>query len=175
MSKAHWAIPFVVVAVSGCASAPTTPEQSEAVKGPEKPAQTQTAEKAKPKAKKPAKPEAKATAKIAPKKTTPKKKVVAKAEPTKPKVVAAAPPAVALPPSVFEDASALVPAQPEVVILDTTQSSSDWVSSVNQPDIGAPTYTLASLTDPALIETPASRPVENILPQAALPLSLIHI
>ncbi len=173
MSNARWAIPFLLVAVSGCATAPPAPEQA-AVKGPEKPAETQVAEKAKPKpakpsaekaAKKPAKPDAKPVAKAKPKQATPEKTVIAAAPPVK-----VAP--VELPPSVFEDASALVPQQPDVATVLIDESSTAWSSSDSRPTVEAPSYTLASLTDPAIIETPASRPVENILPQASLPQSL---
>jgi len=147
MSKVRWAIPFLMVAVSGCASAPTPTEQSVAVKEPEKPAQNQTAEKAKPKATK-----------------TAKQKT--------PLVVAAPTEAVDLPPSVFEDAAALVPAQQQGIGSPTDSAQPEWSSALNEPATSAPTYTLASLTDPALIETPDSSSVQNILPQAALPQSL---
>jgi len=165
MSKVRWAIPFLMVAVSGCASAPTPTEQSVAVKEPEKPAQNQTAEKAKPKATKTAK------------KARPKKTPVAKGKPKKtkqktPLVVAAPTEAVDLPPSVFEDAAALVPAQQQGIGSPTDSVQPEWSSALNEPATSAPTYTLASLTDPALIETPDSSSVQNILPQAALPQSL---
>ena len=168
MSKAHWAIPFLLVAVSGCATAPTTLEQSEAVKGPEKPAATQITEKAKPKpnkkavAKKPAKPSAKPDAK------TVAKAPPAKAGPSAPKVAQVETQPVELPPSVFEDASALVPPQPEVASPAPVESAPQW-SELNPPAATEPSYTLASLTDPSIIETPASRSPAEILPQARLP------
>jgi len=174
MSNARWAIPFILVAVSGCASAPTNLETSKAANGPEKPAQTQVAEQAKPKA---AKPSVKKTAK---KPTKPDTKAVAKAEPKKPApqitVVAAAPPIevapIELPPSVFEDASVLVSPQTEIVVLATDEQAADWSSSVSDPTTGSSSYTLASLTAPAIIDVPAPSAVPAILPQAALPQSL---
>ena len=194
MSRAHWAIPFLLVAVSGCATAPTTLEQGKAVEGPEKPAETKVVEAAeakpvksksvksktvKPKAdKKTAKkknaPKKSDVAKVDPKKkAAPKKAVkVKKPEPEAPKVALVKSQPAELPPSVFEDASALVPAQPEIVTLSPVQGSNTWSSTVDRSAAGNPSYTLASLTDPSIIESPASRPVENILPQAQLPQSI---
>jgi len=190
MSRARWAFPILLVAMSGCASAPTTPQQSEAVKAPQKPAETQTAEEAKSKL---ANGEAKSAAERFKKKVVSEKtktaKVVAKKKaaktepkktaptasavvPAQPKVAIAKPETVELPPSVFEDATALVPPTPEVVVIPQAEETREWSSTVARPAEGAPTYTLASLTDPAIVEAPASGPVERVLPQAALPQSV---